>query len=127
MRNERGSYIIRLVAGAYLLYLAYSLVKSLIAGEVEQPTLVMIAAAAFIILGAALLVWGLRGVMQMSKNPADEEEIEADAEVVEAQESLPEDTAESEVIEAADTAQEDQGSAVEAADSPEPAKQEENE
>lgn len=125
MKNERGSNIIRLVAGAYLLYLSYSLIKSLMAGEVEQRTWVIIAISAFIVLGIAILGWGLRGVMQMRNNPAEEEEIEADAQVVEDQDALPGDDQQAEAIEAAKADPEETVEVDEGQESPEDTKQDE--
>lgn len=84
MKNERGSNIIRMVAGAYLIYLAYSMVKSLLSGEGGQQVLVIIAAVVFVVMGGLFLAWGLRGTIQM-RNDSSDDVIEGEASEIEDQ------------------------------------------
>lgn len=105
MGNERASSIIRIAAGAYLLYIAYSLIKSLMSGEAGNQTLIIVFIAVFIILGAIILFFGVRGMVQQSKQTEDETEDIEDSDVIEDSEEI-EDSGEvedSDAIEAEET------------------------
>lgn len=81
MRNEKSSGIIRLVAGAYLLYISYSLIQSLISGQAQNRTLMMFFVALFIVLGGVILFFGVKDLIQQSKMSSDDEEAESEAEI----------------------------------------------
>ena len=87
--NEKFSYIMRTVAGAYLCYLSYSILKSVVSGDTgSRSILVTICAVIFIILGVILIIAGLRGMKSLSGQQAEEEqtagiEQEPEAETVE--------------------------------------------
>lgn len=102
MRNDRFSYILRTVAGLYLIYLSYNILTAVMRGETGNHTLfVTIAAVIFIIAGAALAIFGGRGLIMMSKNPPEEETEEEDSEiddVEEVQEAEPETIAAKEAV-----------------------------
>lgn len=79
MKNEKSSGIIRLVAGAYLLYISYSLIQSLVSGQAENRTLMMFFVALFIVLGGVILFFGVKGMIQQTQMDSDEEEDESEA------------------------------------------------
>lgn len=85
MRNDRFSYVLRTIAGAYLIYLSYNILSSVAKGETGNHTIpVTIAAVIFIILGAVLVVFGVRGMIRMQKEGEQEiEEDGAETEVIE--------------------------------------------
>ncbi|MCH1982811.1 hypothetical protein MCG98_09565 [Ruminococcus sp. OA3] len=71
--NEKFSYILRTVAGAYLCYLSYSILRAVMNGETGgHSVLVSVCAVAFIIIGVILMVWGVRGMKMVSKQQAEE-------------------------------------------------------
>lgn len=73
--NEKFSYIMRTVAGAYLCYLSYSILKSVVNGETgNRSILITICAVIFIILGVILIIAGLRGMKQLSNQQTDDDE-----------------------------------------------------
>ncbi|MGI6008498.1 MAG: hypothetical protein ACOX8E_13575 [Ruminococcus sp.] len=93
MQNDRFSYILRTIAGAYLIYLSYKILSSVMNGETGGHSVpVTIAAVIFIILGAVLVVFGARGLIRMQKESQ--------------QETAEEETVAEEAIEAAETEEE---------------------
>lgn len=56
----KGSAVLRLMAGGYLLYLTAGLVKDILAGQVIYLPLILLAAAGFGIIGAALIITSCR-------------------------------------------------------------------
>lgn len=62
--RERRSIILRLIAGAYLLYLTYGLMKDVWAGQVTNLLLILAAGAVFGIIGAILVVTSCRYLYQ---------------------------------------------------------------
>lgn len=64
--GEKRSGILRLVAGAYLVYLAYSLFKGVRAGDTGNPVVMMGAAIIFAVLGAVIVYFGIRGLRQQA-------------------------------------------------------------
>ncbi|WP_411337894.1 hypothetical protein [Ruminococcus gauvreauii] len=90
--NEKFSYILRTVAGAYLCYLSYSILRAVMNGETGgHSVLVSVCAVAFIIIGVILMVWGVRGMKMVSKQQAEEA---AQAEEVQEEEVQEEETVE---------------------------------
>ena len=95
MNNNKGSYVLRMIAGGYLIYLAYNILTAAMRGETEGHTVpVTIAAVVFIVMGAIILVFGVRGMMQISKEenemteePEKSEEEEETVEAIETDET----------------------------------------
>ena len=88
MNKENSSSIIRVLAGGYLLYLSYQMIGSLRAGEADNEVLVMVAAIFFIISGAVILYFGIRGMIKQSQM-SEEEVVDANLnEDLEAQEEV---------------------------------------
>ena len=73
MNRENSSSMIRILAGGYLLYLAYQMIVSLRAGEVDNKWLIISATVLFVIAGAGILYYGIRGMINQSKM-SDEEQ-----------------------------------------------------
>lgn len=99
MRNEKIYYIIRIIAGAYVIYLAYSILRDVAAGKTgEHTTLLAIGGAVFVAAGAAFIFWGLKGLkkaMGSSGQEPSETEPAAEEEIPEETEEIPEETEES--------------------------------
>ena len=76
MNRENSSHIIRTLAGGYLLYLAYSMIKTLRAGEVDNQVITIGAIVLFIVSGAGILYIGIKGMVKQSQTS---EEKQADA------------------------------------------------
>lgn len=110
MRNDRFSYVLRTIAGAYLIYLSYNILSSVAKGETGNHTIpVTIAAVIFIILGAVLVVFGVRGMIRMQKEGEQEiEEDGAETEVIEETEETEEAAEEVNAETAESNLQEDQ-------------------
>lgn len=71
--NEKFSYILRTVAGAYLCYLSYSILRAVMNGETEgHSVLVSVCAVVFIIIGVILMIAGVRGMKTVSQQQAEE-------------------------------------------------------
>lgn len=85
MDNRRT--ILHVLAGGYLLYLAYSIVKGIISGETpaDRALLMGVCAAAFGLVGAYLLIHALIVRVKTAQNPPEEPE-ETEEEEEEAQE-----------------------------------------
>ena len=84
MRNEKMSYLIRIVAGGYLIYLAYKLFQgSIITGEMTggKKALGIAACLLFVVAGAFFVVTSLRRLMLLSQ--ASPEELEDQGEALE--------------------------------------------
>ena len=83
MRNEKIYYGIRLIAGAYIIYLAYNVLKDAAAGKIEENTaLFVVLGIVFIVAGAAFIVWGVRGLknsMSPDSRDAEEDAVESGA------------------------------------------------
>ena len=93
--NEKFSYILRTVAGAYLCYLSYSILRAVMNGETGgHSVLVSVCAVAFIIIGVILMVWGVRGMKMVSKQQAEEAAQAEEVQEEETVETLEEQTAE---------------------------------
>ncbi len=75
MGRNSFSLVIRLIAGGYIAYLGYNLVRDVVAGEEEtsNPTLFMIIGIVFIILGAFIIIDMIRKQMKDSGEEEDEE------------------------------------------------------
>jgi|GEM_PF-660165 len=78
MDREKTSGILRIVAGGYLLYLAYNLFKSVSSGQQGNYTLMIVFSVLFVILGGVILYMGIKGMMQQGKF-VEGEESEAEA------------------------------------------------
>ncbi len=84
MRNEKMSYLIRIVAGGYLIYLAYKLFQGgIITGEMTggKKALGIVACLLFVVAGAFFVVTSLRRLMLLSQ--ASPEELEDQGEALE--------------------------------------------
>ena len=88
MRNQSTSNIIRVVAGGYLLYLAYQLITSLRTENVDNKGWLIAASVLFVVSGIGILALGIKGMIDLSKVDPDEEadanlneELEAEEEV----------------------------------------------
>lgn len=74
MNRGNSSNILRIVAGAYVMYLAYQMIMSLRAGEVTSNKFIIIAAVVFfIIAGGVIVFFGIRGMIQQSKMSEEEQ------------------------------------------------------
>ena len=78
MDREKTSGVLRIVAGGYLLYLAYNLFKSVSSGQPGNYTLMIAFSVLFVILGGVILYMGVKGMMQQGKF-VEGEEFEAEA------------------------------------------------
>ena len=88
MNRGNSSNIIRVLAGGYLLYLAYQMIQSLRAGDADPAWVIIAATVLFVVAGAVILYYGIRGVMQQSQM-SDEEIVDANLnEELEAEEEL---------------------------------------
>ena len=71
LQNSKGRYAIRVIAGGYLIYLAYKLIRPVIEGKSGGHAAVnIVAAIAFIAIGAVILYYSLKDY----KAVKDEEE-----------------------------------------------------
>jgi|GEM_PF-761173 len=67
--QSKVSYTLRLIAGGYLLYLAYGLFQEIIAGKViDQKILIIAATIVFTIVGAVLVVTSIRILWRQYKD-----------------------------------------------------------
>lgn len=92
MKRENGRIIFYSLAGVYLVYLAYNMIRDL--GQVEgvEKIIMIIAAVVFAVFGAGLVIWGVRKGMEQMKNPSVEEAGEASEDTEEETEALQEKT-----------------------------------
>jgi TRAP-type C4-dicarboxylate transport system permease small subunit len=74
MRNEKFSNGIRIVAGGYLIYLAYQLIQGVITGENDSPALGIGGGVLFIAAGAAFIVLSIRSMIRLSAEGQSEEQ-----------------------------------------------------
>jgi len=88
MTNKNSSSIIRILAGGYLLYLAYQLINSIRTENIDNKIWLIVATVFFIISGAGILYIGIKGMIDQNKQSdaeaADEElneELEAEEEM----------------------------------------------
>ena len=58
--NPNGVYIIRIIAGGYLIFMAYQLAKEVLAGNVDHPALSWFFVALFIVAGVFFIGYELR-------------------------------------------------------------------
>lgn len=102
MKRENGRIIFYSLAGAYLVYLAYNMIRDL--GQVEgvEKIIMIVASIVFAVFGAGLVIWGIRKGMEQMKNPPVEEAGETSVETEEEAKALPEETE----LEAEETSQE---------------------
>jgi hypothetical protein len=88
MNRGNSNNIIRVLAGGYLLYLAYQMIQSLRAGDADPAWVIIAATVLFVVSGAVILYYGIRGVIQQSQM-SDEEIVDANLnEELEAEEEL---------------------------------------
>ena len=66
------TYLVMAIAGAYVVYLGYSLCAGVVKGEQGSSTGFLIAGIAFIILGGAFVINGLRGYMRVKKEQKEQ-------------------------------------------------------
>lgn len=93
-RNPKMSYTLRILAGAYLCYIAFTLAKGFLKGEGETMPLAVtvIAVVAFAVIGVLFLVTGLKGMKVLKEQPPEEvyeeeDEDESDMETIEGESS----------------------------------------
>ena len=74
MKKENGRILFYSLAGAYLVYLAFNMIRDL--GQVEgaEKIVMILASVVFAVFGAGLVIWGIRRGMEQMKNPPAEEE-----------------------------------------------------
>ncbi len=91
MRGEKGSYFIRIIVAAYLIYLGVKLIRDMLSGkEAENPTLFIIIGIAFIAISIFLIVYSVKGIARVQKEEAEAAEEEARAQAEEKQKALEE-------------------------------------
>ena len=87
MTNRNSSNIIRILGGGYLLYLAYQLINSIRTENVGSSKIwLILATVLFIVSGAGILYFGIRGMMEqnkMSDNEVADEELNEELEAEE--------------------------------------------
>lgn len=66
------TYLVMAIAGAYVVYLGYSLCAGVVKGEQGSSTGFLVAGIAFIILGGAFVINGLRGYMRVKKEQKEQ-------------------------------------------------------
>lgn len=69
----KSTYMLRIIAGAYLIYLAYSLIAGYVRGE-SPAFWTALAGAAFGIIGAGLLYFSAKGWLRCSKEEKEEQQ-----------------------------------------------------
>lgn len=79
MRNENASYILRLVVGVYLGYLAYQLITGYLEGE-SSGMLFMAAGILFALVGIACLFSSIRHFISLASDKESKVEKEFDQE-----------------------------------------------
>lgn len=85
--NPRLNYIIRVAAGAYLLYTTYGLYQGIKSGENSSPWII-VAGIAFAVFGVLFLYSGLKGYLREDKLAKEEAaRLEQEEEEEEAQET----------------------------------------
>lgn len=111
--NKTFSLVIRLIAGAYIIYLGYQLIKGVVSGESqENQILFIIFAVVFIVLGAFIIIDAVRKYIIKESDTAEEDSEEG---------------AENQIEEAAGTAAIEDDNANEASDTDEKADESEEE
>lgn len=62
MKNHHSKYYVYIIAGVYLIYLAYQMARGLFAGEETGGAVIWlgIAAAVFAVCGILLILWSFR-------------------------------------------------------------------
>lgn len=77
MKNEKwsGSPVLYILAGCYLLYLTWGLVRDIMSGTVPDSRMVFIVIAAIVfgICGAVLLFLGIKGYRARSASDAEDD------------------------------------------------------
>lgn len=77
-RNPKVGYTIRIVAGAYVIYLAIKGIRMVLNGESGIPFAAAVAIAVVLALfGVAFVMNGLKGYKYLKEHPEDSEEEEA--------------------------------------------------
>lgn len=106
--TNKSSYVLRMVAGGYLMYLAYNILVAVFNGEATTHVAILgTAAVIFMALGAIILISGIRGMKKAAHADATMlEEEEANAESEEAAEAEETENVETETVEAAEDADE---------------------
>ena len=66
------TYLVMAIAGAYVVYLGYSLCAGVVKGEQGSSTGFLVAGIAFIILGGAFVINGLRGYIRVKKEQKEQ-------------------------------------------------------
>ena len=71
MRNEKVYYGIRILVGAYLIYLAVQMLQGVIRGEEGNHVVMIVAGVLFIAIGVIVII---NGIMGLKRNSAADEE-----------------------------------------------------
>ena len=66
MRNEKVYYGIRILVGAYLIYLAVQLLQGVIRGEEGNHVVMIVAGVLFIAIGVIVIINGIMGLKRNS-------------------------------------------------------------
>ena len=83
MRNEKLYYGIRILVGAYLIYLAVQLLQGVIRGEEGNHVVMIVAGVLFIAIGVIVII---NGIMGLKRNSAADEETQEPENQIEEQE-----------------------------------------
>ncbi|MDD3339762.1 MAG: hypothetical protein PHS82_13005 [Lachnospiraceae bacterium] len=78
-RNNKGIYMVRIIAGGYIDYLAYQLVTGILKGEIENPVMFGIFAAIFAVAGTYFLVSSIMYLIKHKDDPTEGEVVEPSA------------------------------------------------
>ena len=78
--NSKGRYTFLMLAGVYLLYLCWQLIKGFRSGEATSPVFV-IAAVVFFIAGILVIVSNIRQILKVSDEEAKATPENSDAEI----------------------------------------------
>ena len=73
-KNPSGTYVFRLLAGGYLVYLAYSFVTGYLEGTSDNFWLTVIAAGSFGIIGAVFVILSLKNLYKMGNGEIESED-----------------------------------------------------
>mgnify|MGYP003502399842 CR=1 FL=1 len=79
--NQRGSYYLRIIGGAYLLYLVYGLLEDYKNGRASNETLILGAIFVFFAVGLFLIYTSVRHLMVNSKAISAESDEDSSKEI----------------------------------------------
>ena len=79
--NQKGSYYLRIIGGAYLLYLVYGLLEDYKNGRVSNETLILAAIFVFFAVGLFLIYTSVRHLMVSNKAASAESSEDSNSEI----------------------------------------------